>query len=165
MRIIKILLVLLLPITATAQQQAGCSSDAHAEFDFWVGQWQVTANGKPAGNNTISKIENGCVVRENWSSATSAYTGTSYNFYNQTTEQWEQLWLDNQGGFLKLAGTRKDNQMILQAAPAKNEEGAEVIQRITWTANQDGTVRQLWEALTAGKDPQIAFDGLYKKAE
>ncbi|MBT8114738.1 MAG: hypothetical protein KJP04_05135 [Arenicella sp.] len=139
-----------------------CSSSEHSQFDFWLGEWSVsTPDGKPAGVNSISKIEDGCAIRENWASASPGYTGTSYNFYNQREKHWEQLWLDNQGGFLKLSGKRKGRQMILQSAPVDNKQGVKVIQRITWTANEDGSVRQLWEVVAEGKENQVAFDGLY----
>jgi hypothetical protein len=40
------------------------------------------------------------------------------------------------------------------------------IDKITWTPNSDGSVRQLWESSTDhGKTWNIAFDGLYKKAK
>ena len=168
----KLLILITLSLLSTgvfAQSQPAdrpvpCSSAQHGQFDFWIGEWDVTtADGNPAGSNSISKVEGGCILRENWASATSAYTGTSYNFYNQTAEQWEQLWLDNQGGFLKLAGSRDGNQMILQSEPGENAEGEKVTQRITWTSNEDGSVRQLWEVLTAGKETRVAFDGLYKR--
>ena len=167
MKILYGLCALLLPLTLVAQDDtAKCGTPEHMAFDFWVGEWQVTnPDGKPAGQNTIDKIEGGCVLRENWRSATSGFTGTSYNFYNQRDERWEQLWLDNNGGFLKLAGNRKDNQMVLESAPAPNDQGADVVQRITWTANEDGSVRQYWETITGGDQIQVAFDGLYRKAK
>jgi len=37
--------------------------------------------------------------------------------------------------------------------------------RISWTLNKDGSVRQLWETITDNKDITIVFDGLYKKVE
>jgi len=39
-----------------------------------------------------------------------------------------------------------------------------VVNRITWTPNDDGSVRQLWEVLNVTENKwTIAFDGLYKK--
>lgn len=142
-----------------------CTSENHQAFDFWVGEWRVTSpDGKHAGDNTLTKIQNGCVLHENWRSATSPYTGTSYNFYNQQAGQWEQLWLDNQGGSLHLKGERTAKQMILQSEAQKNAQGEAVYNKIIWTKNDDGTVRQLWLVITEGKEDQIAFDGLYAPA-
>ena len=38
-------------------------------------------------------------------------------------------------------------------------------ERITWTPNADGSVRQRWETSTDdGKTWTVAFDGIYRKA-
>lgn len=164
--IIFIILISVFSLNAQNNTTCKCCSEKYAEFDFWLGEWNVTnPNGSVAGNNTIEKIQNNCILRENWISASPGYTGTSYNFYNAQEKQWEQLWIDNQGSYLKLKGHRKDNQMILQTDEAKNSEGESFIHRVTWTKNEDGTVRQLWETITNGKDVTVAFDGLYKKSE
>jgi len=141
-----------------------CCTEKHTEFDFWVGSWKVTKpDGTPAGNNVIEKIQDDCILRENWTSAARGYTGTSYNYYDSRTNQWEQLWLDNQGGILHLKGNRKGNQMILQSDELKNLKGEPYFHRITWTLNEDGSVRQYWETIT-NNNIVVAFDGLYKKS-
>lgn len=143
-----------------------CCTEKHAEFDFWIGTWNVTnPDGTVAGKNVIDKIQDQCILRENWTSAKGNYTGTSNNFYNFKTKQWEQIWIDNQGGSLHLKGNRVDNQMILKTDEEKNKKGDTFYHRVTWTLNKDGSVRQLWETITNGKDVTIAFDGLYKKTE
>ncbi len=143
---------------------ACCNENARA-FDFWLGEWQVTANGKLAGHNSIDKVQDECVLRENWTSTSPGYTGTSYNFYNNKKKQWQQLWIDNQGGSLELSGQRIGRQMILSSEKFKNDKGQEAQHRITWTHNEDDTVRQLWETTTDG-NVKVVFDGLYtRKAE
>jgi hypothetical protein len=163
-------LIALALITSTISLNAqttscNCCTEKHAEFDFWVGSWNVSKpDGSPAGTNTIDKIQDNCVLRENWTSAVGNFTGTSSNFYNAQTNQWEQIWLDNQGGMLHLKGNRKGNQMILQSDELKNAKGEPYFHRITWTLNDDGSVRQYWETITNDKDIGVAFDGLYKKS-
>lgn len=147
-----------------AEAQAACTSAEYRAFDFWLGSWQVSlADGSPAGSNTITAIQSGCVIKEEWQSATSSFTGTSYNFYDTNQEKWRQIWLDNQGGSLDLAGNKEGKQMILRSQPEPNAEGQEVTHQITWTHNDDGSVRQLWETFTTGQPTVIAFDGLYVK--
>ena len=160
----------LFSITLSAQNiqtsTCNCCTETHAQFDFWVGEWTVTQpNGSPAGKNSLEKIQDQCVLKENWTSAKEGYTGTSYSFYNAETKQWEQVWIDNQGGSLHLKGHKKDNQMILRTDDAKNKDGEIFYHQITWTDNKDGSVRQLWETFTEGKDAVVAFDGLYKKTK
>ncbi|OUR92200.1 hypothetical protein A9Q87_06885 [Flavobacteriales bacterium 34_180_T64] len=163
-----ILVVALIFTTVLSAQNntCKCCADKNSEFDFWVGTWTVTnPDGTAAGTNVIDKIQDNCILRENWKSAKGKFTGTSTNFYNNKAKQWEQLWIDNQGGSLHLKGNRVANQMILQTDEEKNKEGRPFYHRVTWTLNEDGSVRQYWETITNGKDITVAFDGLYKKTE
>lgn len=156
---------LLFAMQLNAQEKpCNCCSEKHAEFDFWIGTWTVTnPDGTVVGNNVIDKIQNKCILRENWTSAKGNYTGTSNNFYNNKSNQWEQIWIDNQGQSLHLKGNRKNNQMILQTDEETNKDGKVFFHRLTWTHNEDGSVRQLWETITNSTDVTIAFDGLYKR--
>jgi hypothetical protein len=159
-------IVFLLSITTIVAQNAPCAccTEAHSNFDFWIGEWDVTLpNGAKAGENTIVKEQGGCVIKESWTSANGNFTGTSFNYYNTITEQWEQLWLDVAGTILKLKGKRVDNKMILRSDPALQEEGTSQVQQITYTLNEDGSIRQLWEVLQDEVSVSVLFDGLYKK--
>ena len=157
-------MALLISSFLTAQNKCNCCSEKHSEFDFWVGTWTVNnKDGSKAGTNRIDKIQNNCIIRENWTSAKAGYTGTSTNFYNWQAKQWEQLWVDNQGQSLHLKGNRVGNKMILSSDELINQKGETYINRITWTKNEDGTVRQLWEILQNEKVVSVAFDGLYVK--
>ena len=151
---------------AFSQDNCPCCTENHEAFDFWVGEWQViNSDGSLAGTNTIIKVEDNCVLQESWKSANGNSTGTSTNFYNTSTGQWEQLWVDNYGFHLKLKGNRANNQMILSSDEFTGANGKKSVHRITWTLNGDGTVRQLWETLQKNKVISTAFDGLYKKIE
>ncbi|MDX1315011.1 MAG: hypothetical protein R3356_05865, partial [Eudoraea sp.] len=146
------------------KKPCACCTEEHKAFDFWEGDWEVyLPDGSVAGHNTITKIQDKCALEENWTSAKGGFTGTSFNFYNQTSGKWEQLWIDNAGTQLKLYGNRKGNQMVLASEPFKGQDGDMYVNRITWTANDDGTVRQHWEILKGDTVVQVAFDGLYKK--
>jgi len=165
MKSLFILLSLLFAQNIYAQKSScNCCTEKHAEFDFWVGEWTVTnADESIAGNSIIDKIQDNCVLRENWTSTSANYSGTSSNFYNYKDKQWEQIWIDNQGQSLHLKGNLVGNQMILQTDEETNAEGKQTFNRVTWTKNEDGTVRQLWEVVTSGSEISVAFDGLYKK--
>jgi hypothetical protein len=154
------LFVLLSPSVSAVEPP--CSAHEYHQFDFWLGKWAVeSADGKPAGDSRIQRVQDGCMILENWQSLTSPYTGTSMNYYDPDLKQWRQIWLDNQGGKLELFGARKDNQMILKSQ--ETEEGA--YQQITWTSNDDGTVRQSWQSFTPGEQPKTLFDGAYVRDE
>jgi len=75
------------------------------------------------GDNSIEKMESNCVLREHWASSDGKFSGTSMNFFNPKTGQWEQLWVDSSGNHLKLEGNRTKNQMILTSSDFVHTDG------------------------------------------
>ena len=158
----------------TAAQTGGeaacpCCEPEYRQFDFWVGDWVAYDLQKKkalAGYNEIVLLQDSCVLQENWRSGNAAYTGTSYNWYERQNDQWHQVWIDNQGGSLQLSGAFKDGKMMLSSAPMTADNGKVLINRITWTPNPDGSVRQHWElSRDGGASWQTVFDGLYRRRQ
>jgi len=167
-------LMLLLPLAATAQETDSespppakpCSSAEYRQFDFWIGDWNVTSGTDPAGTNSIHLIHGGCALQENWQGAgEGGISGTSFNIYDQATGRWHQTWVDDSGTLLLLDGGLVDGVMVLSGQrPARDGSGM-AQHRISWTANPDGSVRQLWEASKDdGGNWAVLFDGRYVKA-
>ena len=155
------------PPPATPQAPP-CADAARRQFDFWVGNWDVTG---PKGQQVIgrSRVESrlgDCVVHEHWF-GNGNNIGESFNVYNTATGQWEQFWVANTGNRLYLHGGLVGDSMVLEGRrdKADPETGIAVRDRITYTPNADGTVRQLWEISTDDGNAWVAsFDGLYHKA-
>ncbi len=139
----------------------GCSAAEYRQFDFWLGSWDVTTGGNQAGTNVITLEEQGCLIHEHWTGAKGG-TGQSLNFYDSSTRQWNQVWVDNSATSLRLSGEYANNQMRLTGV-APGPDGRPQQQRITWFKNADGTVRQVWETSSDGQSWQVAFDGVYRK--
>ena len=135
------------------------------DFDFWLGEWQVTTpDGKPAGTSRIESIAGGYGLLENWTGdpAAGGGNGKSLNCYNAAKQQWQQFWVGSGGGVLELAGGLVDGSMVLSGS--RLVRGQALNERITWTPHTDGTVRQFWEqSLNGGKTWRPVFDGLYRK--
>ncbi len=53
--------------------------------------------------------------------------------------------------------------MILESDGTVNEDKSVTVQRITWTLQSDGNVRQVWEVLRDGVQDRVLFDGLYQR--
>jgi hypothetical protein len=137
----------------------GCPGPEFRQFDFWVGQWEVTVQGNPAGTNIITREEQGCLIHEHWTGAKGG-TGQSFNFFDASTRQWNRS--QSTPSSLRLSGTFADNQMRLTGV-APGPDGKPQQQRLTFFKNADGTVRQLWETSSDGSSWQVAFDGLYRR--
>jgi hypothetical protein len=137
-----------------------CDTPEYRQFDFWVGQWDVTSGGQPAGRNLITLEEDGCVVHEHWTGALGG-TGQSFNFYDRADGRWHQVWVSNSGNILSLSGGLADGALVLEGE--RSEGGRTVRHRLSFRANADGTVRQLWEASADGGTTwSTSFDGLYR---
>ena len=110
-------------------------------------------DGTKVGSSVIEPIANGCALLEHWKPVGPG-SGKSLNSFDRRDGQWHQSWVDASGGRLDLVGTGGDGTMRLAASG----------QRITWTANADGSVRQLWESWDPKADAwKVAFDGRYVK--
>lgn len=138
-----------------------CTAAEHRQFDFWLGEWEVFGPaGKPVGRSRIEAVLGGCAIAEHWTSGSGpANDGTSLNRYDPALKQWEQYWVDAQGGRLLLRGGLHEGAMVMSS-----EEGANR-QRISWTPYPDGRVRQIWESSSDGGTTwTTAFDGWYRRA-
>lgn len=140
------------------KRKPSCTATQHRQFDFWIGAWDVfTADGKKAGESRIEPIADGCALLEHWT-GNGNVTGKSLNIYTADDGRWHQTWVDNSGSLLVIAGGFVDGKMVMTSDPALPGAG----QRITWTPNEGGSVRQLWESSTdSGKTWTVQFDGRY----
>ena len=94
-------------------------------------------------------------------------SGKSFNIFNADTGHWEQFWVDNSGSRLHLSGGRDGEKMVLRGVQdkANAQTGLRQHERITWTPNADGSVRQHWETSNDdGRTWATSFDGLYRRA-
>lgn len=140
-----------------------CAAAEYHQFDFWIGQWDVTLpNDKRAGTNRIEPILGGCALRETWAGAGGS-DGTSYNAYDASRRRWHQTWVDNQGNLLLLEGGFANGRMTLEGETL-DSTGRAQRQRIVWQQTSPGHVRQLWETSSdGGATWTTAFDGRYVK--
>ena len=159
------ILLPLIAATALAAEPPSkpCASAVHRQFDFWVGRWNVTEAGQPAGHNDIQLILNDCVLFENWTGAQGGI-GKSLNYYSAIDGLWHQQWVDGNGGSLSLAGKFENGAMRLEGLRPATAKQPAMRHRITWTPLPGGKVRQLWESTPADSEKWTAqFDGLYER--
>jgi len=139
-----------------------CLSPEFRQFDFWIGKWKVTnPQGQQVGTSEISRVSEGCAIREQWTSAT-GQGGMSINYYDASEGKWHQDWVGGDGTILHLRGGLKEGAMIL-SGEGRGKKGT-IINRITWTPLPEGKVKQEWASSTnTGASWQISFVGIYEK--
>ncbi len=142
---------------------APCSTPEFRQFDFWLGEWIVEGpNGNKAGENKITLQENGCLLREEWTSAQGG-TGQSMNYYDPAEKKWNQLWVSAGGSIGYFKGGLEEGAMVLKGRWV-NPDGSGYLLNGTWNPLEDGRVRQHFQQSTdEGKTWTTWFDGYYKK--
>lgn len=159
-----VLLTLVGPLPLAAQAAPpDCSGPDHRAFDFWVGEWDVyDAAGELVAENIVTLEMNDCVVHESYTNA-QGYHGESFNVFDRSRGVWHQTWVDMNGTLLRLEGGLVEGAMVLEGETVR-PDGTRVLNRITWTPNGDGSVRQHWEATPdGGRSWTTVFDGLYRR--
>lgn len=150
--------------TAPAPAPAPCEGEAYHQFDFWVGDWEVTdPSGNLQGNNSITREEGGCLIVERWTSA-AGNTGQSYNYYNPERDEWRQLWV-SQGAIIDYTGgLTESGSMKLEGEITYHANSTKVPFTGEWSLNDDGSVTQHFEQYSADKDEWVTwFTGIYRR--
>ncbi len=149
------------PVAGASLPDSGpCAGEAHRQFDFWRGTWEVHADGERVGHNEIRVVAGGCGLQEAWRSADGG-RGRSLNYYDPSDGRWHQLWLGSGGVILHLAGGLEGKAMVMTGE--RTAEGDRLRDRISWTPLAGGRVRQLWEVSSDGGGTWTpVFDGRYQ---
>lgn len=140
----------------------------YAEFDFWLGKWDVRPRGQPsapAATNEITKIHDGCVVLESYSAP--GYTGQSFNIFDRTRGSWNQTWVDKAGGLHVYWGSVKGGNMLYEGdMPDLTSRTKRVRTRLTFFRIAADTVRQFSESTRDdGKTWTVNYDLIYTRAK
>lgn len=116
-----------------------CDSAEAGQFDFWVGEWNLTWSAGQGGgqdpgkgSNVISRELDGCAIHEHFQSETSDLVGRSYSVWVAPAAQWRQTWVDNQGGYIALTGGWRDGTMDLRTAMRPGQSGGWVQYRMVF---------------------------------
>jgi hypothetical protein len=84
------------------------------QFDFWLGEWDVTWGEGERGTNRIESILDGRVIQENFDgNPAMPFKGMSLSVYVARLGQWLQTWVDNEGNYWHFSGAFKDGRMVL----------------------------------------------------
>ena len=155
---------------ALAQQTPKpCSEPEQKQFEFWVGEWELTWPGDKAGEtahgtNNIKRILDDCIVEETFSGGDSMHLrGRSVSVFDVRAGRWKQTWVDNEGGYLDFVGEFKDGQMIL-AREARSPDGSKVLQRMIFKNISAKEFDWSWErSLDSGKTWQVLWPIHYRR--
>jgi len=134
-----------------------CESEAFAEWDFWIGDWVAFDydTGVVQGIDRIEKINNGCVIVQDWSQMTDRYrspgspdryAGISYNTLVPGADGpvWEQTWISQYGGVVRLRGGLDADGRIVISTPEFPTQSGQIAMRTWYWAPLDGGRIHSW---------------------
>ena len=142
-----------------------CLSRAEShQFDFWVGEWDVTnAQGQPAGRSSVQQILSQCVVFENWTDGQGGQ-GKSFNAYNTDLRMWQQFWTDQYGRVTEYRESERTPEGGLRFLAHQLLRGQPSLIRMTFTPVDKSTVHQYGEtSADSGKTWTTSFDLYYHR--
>ncbi|MDJ0708903.1 MAG: hypothetical protein QNJ14_00865 [Woeseiaceae bacterium] len=121
-----------------------CEADErHQDFDFWIGDWNVYQNGTYAGQNRITSLLGGCLIFEQWESA-SGSLGKSFNYFDPSKNHWRQIWIADTGTMIEFTGEARDGGIYYTAETTDPNTGELTHHRFEFTLHSEGGVRQFW---------------------
>ena len=111
------------------------------QFDFWLGDWEVTWGEDGQGTNRIERILDGKIIQENFTAPD--FTGISVSSYDPERQLWCQTWVDSNGLYLDFTGGFQDGKMILARDAILRGEACK--QRMVWYDIQADQFNWNWE--------------------
>ena len=130
--------------------QSTCSSPQAMQFDFWLGDWNLTYNDTLHATNHIEKIMGSCAIQENFHDPNTNYNGKSWSVYNKNYNVWQQTWIDDQGGYIDLTGSKQADSMVLTTAektvPANVSPTGKIVNRMVYHNIQKNSFDWEWES-------------------
>ena len=152
-----LVIIIFFSLAANAQNQnppKPCSAPEASQFDFWVGDWIATWGDTLHGTNRIEKMFGNCTIHENFSDPRMGFLGQSWSVYNTNYKQWQQTWVDNQGGYIALTGGMVADSMILKTeertVPVKLSPTGKLISRMVYYNIKKDSFDWSWQSSTDG---------------
>lgn len=147
-----------------ARRPPGCVAAENRQFDFWLGEWDVSPTGQTfvIAESTISLHGQGCVIMENWRPLSGAH-GYSINMYDSTDSLWHQEYGDATGQRTTFSGRFENGVMHLDnlsAPPPNAPQGLR--RRMNFQQVDANTVRQWGESSTGG-EWTVTWDLTYRR--
>jgi hypothetical protein len=118
------------------------------DFDFWIGDWDVTVHakeGEAKGTNRIEATHAGCVIEERFRAEGPGEPWAGHSISAFQDGAWRQAWVDDSGAFLAFRGGMQDGKMVLLGEPRAGVRMRMVFSAIgrdalhwSWERSEDG---------------------------
>ncbi len=138
---------------AAAPESEFCTGEKHRALDFWLGTWTVRwtdpdTDQAMQGRNTIRTVLGGCGVLEEFNGRPGLpLRGMSLSTYHSQQEEWRQLWIDNEGGYLPFTGGPQGDRFVLSL---ERRQPDAPYRRMVWENITQQSLTWRWQTRDAG---------------
>ena len=147
---------------AFAAETQGCASATESrQFDFWLGDWNVTYPGATIPSSSQVSLDLGqCLLVESWHGG-KGHSGKNMFAYSSDDKKWHGMFADNQGRVHVFEGkVSSGDAEFFGRSPAA--DGQAVLNRIRVVRVGENEVQQTWEkSFDQGATWTVAFRGNY----
>ncbi len=143
------------PAFAAEPASQQCQDPAYRQLDFWLGTWVVTWQDPQTGQfqtgrNTVRSILGGCVIQEQFDGAALPLRGMSLSSYHRQKEEWRQLWVDNEGGYLPFGGGPEGDEFVLHL---QRQRDTDPFRRMVWQDIKRNSLTWRWQSRPSASSP------------
>jgi len=144
-----------------ANRPVGCREPESRQFDFWLGEWEVSPTGASMilAESSITLADQGCVVLEEWRPFSGA-SAHSISAYDAASGRWRQAYAGSGGGWTLYSG-RVDGG-VLRFDNESSADGQR--QRMNYQRLDADSVRQWGETFDAARGAwTVTWDFTYRR--
>lgn len=145
-----------------ASRPAGCVAAENRQFDFWLGEWDVSLTGQESiiAESSITLVAQGCAILEHWRPFQGGH-GHSISSYDSQDHKWHQEYVGGGGRRSQMAGAFADGMMNFDILPGANAQPGPR-RRMLLQQLDPNTVRQ-WGEIERDGAWQPTFDLTYRR--
>src|SRR5689334_768348 len=97
-QLVKLLFNIVILIGTQQAAAQSLTTPQNSQFDFWIGKWDLYADGNKFGESKVDTVLDDHAIQENFDEfPPDPYHSISFTTYNQDTKKWEQTLVDNKG--------------------------------------------------------------------
>ena len=135
-----------------------CSSPEARQFDFWLGEWDLSwpaeqsggvKGERSTGRNSIRQMFGDCVIEENFTTDDGKFRGHSVSVFHESAGLWRQTWVDSAGGYLVFTGSFDGERMALSTEPEQRDDET-VVQRMVFGDITEDSLEWVWQGSRDG---------------
>jgi hypothetical protein len=139
-----------------AESPERCSSPEARQFDFWLGEWDLSWSAEQFGGeegtlqtatNVVTKLYGPCVIEENFATSDGSFQGRSLSVFDTSDALWYQTWVDSSGSYIALSGEFDDEKMVLTTQPNAHDAKTR-INRMVFRDIADNSLMWDWQVST-----------------